>query len=78
MVATGLTPPPSGQEYRCWVEQAGQRQRVGKMFFSDDLAYWIGPAPAVQGLVDGATFGVSLVDVTGSAVAPEPVLDGGL
>jgi hypothetical protein len=78
VVATGLIPPPAGQEYRCWVEQAGQRQRVGKMFFSEDLAYWIGPAPAVAGLVGGATFGVSLVDVSGSAVDPDPVLGGGL
>jgi hypothetical protein len=78
VVATGLTPPPVGQEYRCWVEQAGQRERVGKIFFSDDLAYWVGPAPAVQGLVSGATFGVSLVNADGSAVDTEPVLDGTL
>jgi hypothetical protein len=78
VVATGLTPPPAGQEYNCWVEQAGQRQRVGKMFFSDDLAYWVGPVPAVSGLVTGATFGVSLVDATGAPVNPEPVLNGGL
>ena len=78
VVATGLTPPPAGQEYRCWVEQAGQRQRVGKMFFSDELAYWVGPAPAVAGLVSGATFGVSLVDVEGSATDTEPVLGGSL
>lgn len=78
VVASGLTPPPAGKEYRCWVEQAGQRQRVGKMFFSDDLAYWIGPAPAVAGLTSGATFGVSLVDVAGSATDTEPVLGGSL
>jgi hypothetical protein len=78
VVATGLTPPPAGQEYRCWVEQAGRRQRVGKMFFSKDLAYWIGPAPAVKGLVDGATFGVSLVAANGAAQDAEPVLTGGL
>ena len=78
VVATGLTPPAAGQEYRCWVEQAGERQRVGKMFFSDDLAYWIGPVQAVQGLVGEARFGVSLVDADGSIVGPEPVLDGGL
>lgn len=78
VVATGLTPPPDGQEYRCWVEQAGQRQRVGKMFFSNDLAYWIGPVPAVSGLSGDATFGVSLVDASGSAVDTNPVLGGGL
>jgi anti-sigma-K factor RskA len=78
VVATGLTPPPPGREYRCWVEEAGQRERVGKMFFSDDLAYWIGPAPAVAGLVSGATFGVSLVDADGSATDTEPILRGSL
>lgn len=78
VVATGLTPPPADQEYRCWVEQAGLRKRVGKMFFSDDLAYWIGPAPAVEGLVEGATFGVSLVATDGTVVDPVPVLGGGL
>ena len=48
------------------------------MFFSDDLAYWIGPVPAVEGLVDGATFGVSLVATDGTVVDPVPVLGGGL
>lgn len=78
VVATGLQPPPAGQEYRCWVEQAGQRDPVGKMFFSDALAYWIGPVPAVEGLLGGATFGVSLVDASGAVVDSEPVLGGGL
>jgi hypothetical protein len=66
VVASGLTPPPAGQEYRCWVEQAGDREGVGKRFFSDGLAYWIGPVDAVQGLVDDATFGVTLVSLDGS------------
>jgi hypothetical protein len=78
VVATGLTPPPDGQEYRCWVERDGGRQRVGKMFFSNDLAYWIGPVPAVSGLSGDATFGVSLVDASGSSVDANPVLGGGL
>ena len=63
-------------EYRCWVESAGQRQRVGKMFFGGDLAYWVGPSPAVAGLVGDATFGVSLVDAAGAIDSPEPVLVG--
>ena len=71
VIATGLTPPPAGREYRCWVELAGDRQRVGKMFFSDDLAYWIGPVPAVEGLVAGATFGVSLVDIDAIEDVPD-------
>ena len=78
VVATGLRPPPAGQEYRCWVEQAGERQGVGKMFFSEQLAYWVGPVPAIKGLVGEATFGVSLVDLDGAALDSEPVLDGGL
>ena len=78
VVATGHKPPPSGQEYRCWVQTGGARQRVGKMFFSADLAYWIGPAPSVAGLSGAATFGVSLVDVSRPGVETDPVLLGGL
>jgi anti-sigma factor RsiW len=69
VVATGLTPPPAGQEYRCWVERAAERERVGLMFFADDLAYWVGPVPAVEGLADDARFGVSLVSVDGATEA---------
>ena len=78
VVANGLTPPPDGLEYRCWVEVGGERQRVGKMFFNEDLAFWVGPAPAISGVSSGATFGVSLVDAAGSTVDTEPVLVGEL
>jgi len=78
VVASGLTEPPAGQEYRCWVEVDGQRQRVGRMFFSDDLAYWVGPVPAVAGLTGPATFGVSLVEAAVPATATDPVLLGEL
>ena len=67
VVATGLAPPPAGQEYRCWVELANDRERVGLMFFSDGLAYWVGPVPAVEGLSGDARFGVTLVTLDGSA-----------
>jgi hypothetical protein len=77
VVAAGLTPPPEGQEYRCWVELAGDREGVGKMFFSDDLAYWIGPVEAVEGLVGEARFGVTLVTLDGSADGQD-VLEGDL
>lgn len=77
VVASGLTPPPAGQEYRCWVEQAGDREGVGKMFFSDDLAYWIGPVDAVEGLVDDARFGVTLVSLDGSTDGQD-VMEGDL
>jgi len=78
VVATGLTPPPAGQEYRCWVQSGGVRQRVGRMFFSTDLAYWVGSAPVVAGLSGAAVFGVSLVDVAGPGVETDPVLLGAL
>lgn len=78
VVATGLTPPPAGMEYRCWVEVGGARRPVGKMFFSQDLAYWVGAAPAVSRISGRATFGVSLVGAGGSAVDTAPVLVGAL
>jgi hypothetical protein len=78
VLADGLTPPLSGQEYRCWVEINGRREPVGKMFFSAHLAYWTGPAPELKGVSDGATFGVSLVDASGNPVDSAPVLVGQL
>ena len=78
VVAEGLVEPPAGLEYRCWVEVGGTRHRVGKMFFGGDLAYWVGPTPAISGVSDGATFGVSLVDASGPAVDTDPVLVGKL
>lgn len=78
VVATDLDAPPAGREYRCWVLRDGERQPVGRMFFGGALAYWIGPVPALAGLTSGATFGVSLVDVTGGALDPDPVIAGDL
>lgn len=77
VVATGLTPPPPGQEYRCWVLVDGVRQSVGRMFFAGELAFWAGDTPAVATLGDGATFGVSLVEVGGSSLDADPVIVGG-
>ena len=78
VVASGLTRPAAGLEYRCWVEIDGKREKVGKMFFNQDLAFWVGPSPAISGLSNGATFGVSLVDAAGSSVDTAPVLLGEL
>jgi hypothetical protein len=78
VVASGLTRPPSDQVYRCWVEVGGARQAVGRMVFSDKLAYWLGEVPAVSGLSAGATFGVSLVPAGGTSVDTDPVLVGQL
>jgi hypothetical protein len=77
VVADGLTEPDAGMEYRCWVDVDGDRQGIGRMFFGGGLAYWVGPSPAVAGLADGATFGVSLVSAEGGTVPPDPVLTGG-
>jgi hypothetical protein len=76
VVASGLTPPAAGMEYRCWVETAGTRQRVGRMFLGAGLAYWIGSAESLAGLAAGSTFGISLVPLTDDPVSGEPVLVG--
>ena len=76
VVATGLTPPAAGMEYRCWVETGGTPQRVGRMFIGAGLAYWVGTAPSLTGLGAGSTFGISLVPLTGDPVSGEPVLVG--
>jgi hypothetical protein len=78
VTATGLTEPPAGQQYRCWVEIGGKRTPVGRMFFSAHLAYWNGPVPVLKGLEDGASFGVSLVSSSGNSVDAAPVLVGAL
>ena len=78
VVATGLTEPPAGQEFRCWVEAGGVRQGVGRMFFGGGVSYWVGPVAAVAGLSGHATFGISLVDRTGSGATGQPVLVGAL
>jgi hypothetical protein len=76
VVATGLTEPAAGYEYRCWVEVNGQRQRIGRMFFGGDLAYWAGATPAIAGTSSPTTFGVSLVDVSAPTLDAQPVLVG--
>ncbi len=78
VVATGLTAPPAGQEFRCWVLVDGARQSVGRMNFAGDLAFWVGETPAVATLPAGSTFGVSLTQVGGPSVDADPVLVGGL
>lgn len=77
VVATGLTEPPAGMEYGCWVDKGSGRERVGRMFFGGGLAYWVGPSAAVAGTTGSVTFGVSLVDADGAISGPDPVLVGG-
>ena len=78
VVATGLDHPPAGQEYRCWVEVGGKRENVGRMFFGDDLAFWVGDTPAVSDVEPGTTFGVSLADLDSPALDAPPVIAGEL
>jgi hypothetical protein len=76
VVADGLTPPPAGREYRCWVERGGTRMPIGKMFFGGDVAYWVGPVAAVGGIGPDASFGVSLIDVANPSAPGDAVLTG--
>lgn len=78
VVASDLQTPPAGKEYRCWVEVDGERANVGRMFFADELAFWVGDTPEVSDLPDGTTFGVSLVDVGVASLDAEPVMTGEL
>ncbi len=78
VVAMGLELPPAGQEYRCWVEIDGRRENIGRMFFGDDLAFWVGDTPAVSEVGPGTTFGVSLADLDGTAIDAPPVIVGEL
>ena len=78
VVASGLTPPPTGQEYRCWVEIDGSVRASARCSSTRTWRSGSGPSPAITGLSTGATFGVSLVDAAGSAVDTDPVLLGEL
>jgi hypothetical protein len=76
VVADQLAPPPAGHEYRCWVEVNGQRKPMGKMFFGGNLAYWVGDVPEIANVDDGATFGVTLIDLASPGTPGEQVLVG--
>ena len=78
VVAYDLARPPSGQEYRCWVEIDGQRHDVGRMFFADELAFWVGDTPEVRELQAGSRFGVSPTAVGSSSLEADPVISGTL
>jgi Anti-sigma-K factor rskA len=74
VVAYDLPRPASGQEYRCWVEIDGQRHDVGRMFFADELAFWVGKTPEVSDLPAGTLFGVSPTAVGSPSLEADPVL----
>lgn len=76
VVATGLVEPPPGQEYRCWVESAGERTSIGKLFFGGDLAYWVGDVGSIGSLPEDSTFGVSVTEAGGASMDAAPVMVG--
>lgn len=78
VVADGLPQPPDGEEYRCWLSVDGERRSVGRMYFANDLAYWVGDTPDVGSVTPGTVFGVSLVEIDGTDLAPDPVISGRL
>ncbi len=78
VVAEGLAQPPADQEYRCWIEIDGRRSPVGRMFFADDLAFWVGDTPEVREARPGTTFGVSLTEIGGPSLETDPVIAGRL
>lgn len=76
--ARELTAAPTGKEYRCWMELAGSRTVVGRMFFAGGIAYWVGPVSGLAAVPPGTRFGVTLVDASGSSIDGDPVLVGSL
>jgi hypothetical protein len=74
MVASGLDAAPSGSSYACWVEQAGQRRRLGPLYLSGGSGDWAGPVSGLGDIGPGAVFGVSLV--SDGAAADSAVLTG--
>jgi hypothetical protein len=78
VVANGLPALPAGQEYRCWVEIAGNRERLGRMYISEGVAYWVGDSDALANVPAGSVFGVSAADSASSSPGSAPVLSGTL
>ena len=78
VLAEGLEQPPSGMQYRCWVEIDGSRRRIGQMFFGGGVAYWVGAVDEIGGAVPGTWFGVSLGPDEGDSLSADPVLVGKL
>lgn len=75
MLASGLAVPASGQEYGCWIEAAGDRERIGRLYRAGDLWTWAGAVDGLDALPPDAVFGVSLGAEGGSPDAV-PVLTG--
>ena len=78
VVVPALGAPPSGREYRCWLETATGRTWVGKMAVDEGISYWVGTVPSLAAAPAGSTFGISLEDAAGSRIDGPAVLHGTL
>lgn len=78
VVVPELGAPPSGREYRCWLETATGRSWVGKMAVDEGISYWVGFVPSLAAAPAGSTFGVSLEDAAGTSIDGPVVLHGTL
>ncbi|MHB8960911.1 MAG: anti-sigma factor domain-containing protein, partial [Candidatus Limnocylindrales bacterium] len=71
MTVTGLAPIPDGATYACWVEQGGERRKIGVLYMEGADGTWAGKVGGLADLKPGSSFGVSLVpagSTTGSPV----------
>ncbi len=75
MTVTGLAPIPDGATYACWVEQGGQRRRIGVLYMEGADGTWAGKVGGLADLKPGSSFGVSLVPA--GSTTGSPVLLGG-
>ena len=68
VLTTALASPPSGEIYRCWIEQNGAGVAVGEMQFSGATAYWAGSlASWGDTIAPGGRFWVSLEPIAGNS-----------
>jgi hypothetical protein len=68
VLTTALQSPPTGQVYRCWIEQNGAGVAVGEMQFSGSTAYWAGSLGSWGNAVaPNSRFWVSLESVAGAS-----------
>lgn len=79
VLTAALEAPAAGQEYRCWLENGGQRTPIGRMQYAGDVAFWAASLDewATISIGPETRFGVSLEAVAGSGGSPA-VLDAAL
>jgi len=79
VLTSALEPPPTGQEYRCWLENNGTRTPIGRMDYAGHVAFWAASLDewATVAIGAGTRFGVSL-DAIGGAGGSPAILDASL